>query len=225
MIRISKTHKVVTIILCVWATILALVAGCFGGFNMVYASTHVRGWSMQPSLNSNVEDDVLGDRVYYKRFSRRFSYGDIVIINVTNNPKFVHNGGEGDYIIKRVVGLEGDTVNIRYDDAEREYKVIVYSEGEPDGRVIYTRPHVQGGYTTYAQFEAYIKDPENASQVTSRGVKVGKGEVYVLGDNWNGSKDSSAVGTLQVKNVAGKVDIVVPKGDNAFVEIIKYIFK
>lgn len=222
MIKISKAHRVMVIILCVWTSLVAVVSGCFCGFNMLYASTYVRGWSMRPTLNENVENDEKGDRVYYKRFSNQCSRGDIVILNVTNNPNFLHKDG-GDYIIKRVIGVAGDTVNIEYDEAAREYRVVVYA-GEQDGKVMYTRPYKLGGYLTYAQFRAYVDNPDNASKVTARGVKVGEGEVYVLGDNWDDSKDSSAVGTLKQASVVGNVEIVVRKGQNSFVQILKHIF-
>lgn len=223
MFKLTKTHKVLIIILCVWTTIIALVSGCFGVFNMVYASTYVRGWSMRPTLNANVETGMAGDIVYYKRFSNSCTRNDIVIINVTDNPNFLHKEG-GDYIIKRVIGLAGDTVNIKYDETKREYSVVVYSGEQSDGTVLYTRPFQQGGYLTYTQFKSYVENADNADKVTEKGVKVGDGEVYVLGDNWDDSKDSSAIGVLKTKDIVGKVDIIVPKGTNRFVKILKYIF-
>lgn len=223
MFKLTKTHKVLIIILCVWTTMIALVSGCFGVFNMVYASTYVRGWSMRPTLNANVESEDMGDRVYYKRFSKKCAQNDIVIINVTDNPNFLHKDG-GDYIIKRVIGMAGDIVNIEYSETEREYSVVVYSNGQGEGKVLYTMPFQAGGYLTYDCFVSYCKKADNADKVCERGVKVGADEVYVLGDNWTDSKDSSAVGALKTADIVGKVDIVVPKGTNRFVKILKYIF-
>lgn len=224
MVKISKTHKVLVWIICIWSAFWALVAGCFFGFNVVYAHTYVRGWSMLPTLNLNVDSGEKGDCVYYKRFSKNFDRDDIVIIDVTNNAKFIHSNDYGDYIIKRVIGVEGDSVNIEYDNTEKQYSVVVYNKANPSGKTIYTRPYKSGGYLTYVQFKAYIQNEDNVDKVSEQGVKVGAGEVFVLGDNWEISKDSSAVGCLKVKDVVGKIDIIVPKGENAFIKIIKHIF-
>lgn len=224
MVKISKAHKVLVWLICVWSAVWAFVSGCFFCFNIVYAHTYVRGWSMLPTLNLNVESDEKGDCVYYNRFSKKFEREDIVIVDVTKNPKFIHNNSYGDYIIKRVIGVEGDSVNIEYDNVEKVYKVIVYSKKNPEGDILYTKPYKTNGYLTYVQFKAYIQNEDNADKVSAQGVKVGAGEVFVLGDNWEISKDSSAVGCFKVKNVVGRVDIIVPKGKNPFIEIIKHIF-
>ena len=56
------------------------------------------------------------------------------------------------------------------------------------------------------------------------GVKVNHGEVFVLGDNWNVSKDSALVGPINEKTIIGRVDYVIKPNQNEIVSIIKRIF-
>ena len=51
-----------------------------------------------------------------------------------------------------------------------------------------------------------------------------KGEIFVLGDNWEYSKDSSLVGPLDKNLIIGRVDIVIKPHQNEILSILKKIF-
>lgn len=81
--------------------------------------------------------------------------------------------------IKRVLGVPGDTVEIRQDG-------YVYVNG-----VQVEEDYIQGPIT---ECQRQTCDP----------VTVGEGEVYVLGDNRRNSSDSRIFGTVPIDNIIGK---------------------
>lgn len=69
----------------------------------------VKGRSMQPTLNDGLTQDVVRDRVLLDKFSihvrHRYKRGDVVVLQSPEVP--------GQYLIKRLVALEGDVVTDR----------------------------------------------------------------------------------------------------------------
>ena len=86
-------------------------------------------------------------------------------------------------IIKRVVAVGGQTVDINYSTG------TVYVDGR-------------------ARKEPYVREPTNFEGVNpvSMPVKVPKGYVFVMGDNRNNSLDSrsGAIGNVDVRNIMGR---------------------
>lgn len=81
-----------------------------------------------------------------------------------------------DYFIKRVIGLPGDHLQIKSNVLYRNGKVV----NEP-----------------------YIKEPMKTKDID---VKVGKGKIFVMGDNRNNSMDSRDFGPIDYhKEVRGKL--------------------
>ncbi len=119
--------------------------------------------SMAPTLRSGDQILTLNEE-HYRR-------GDIVVVLVP---------GEEGYIVKRIVGLPGDTLSI--------HEGALFLNGE------------------YAS-EPYIAEPMEYNVVPA--VTVPEGEIYVLGDNRNISADSSLdLGTRPLSDVVGRVRYV-----------------
>lgn len=78
--------------------------------------------------------------------------------------------------VKRVIGIPGDEINIEQGN--------VYVNGEK----------LNEDYIKGETYEREIRFP----------LKVGKGEVFVLGDNREGSKDSRDFGTIKIEQVEGR---------------------
>lgn len=145
------------IVLCVLVRVY-----CFGVI--------VSGTSMCNTLQN---DDFL-----YAKPADRIERGDIVIINVQNYKE--HDHLSGDYIVKRVIALEGDSVYAK-------------------AGVVYVKYAGEADYTPLS--ESYV----NGYTDDFAEVRVGTGEVFFLGDNREVSLDSRRVGCYLVDDVEGIV--------------------
>lgn len=119
----------------------------------------VSGISMEPTL-------LDGDRLLVYQLGYAPQYNDVVIIQADNLPNSL-TGEMGEGIVKRVIGLEGDVMNIDIETG------TVYRNGE-------------------ALTEDFIAEVIRPSKLGNADfpVTVGKDEIFVLGDNRNHSTDS-----------------------------------
>jgi signal peptidase I len=121
--------------------------------------------SMLPTIQLN--DRVIVDKFYFKDFGH-LTRGDIVVF--TPPPK-AHATED---FIKRIIGLPGDTLEIR--------NHTTYINGKPLS-------------------EPYVLQPANNDFGP---VTVPQGDVFVMGDNRNNSDDSRVWGFLPIKNITGR---------------------
>lgn len=147
----------------------------------------VSGESMLPTL----ED---GDRILVYELGYTPQYNDVVIIQAENLPNAL-TGEMGEGIVKRVIGLEGDIIDI---DKETG---TVYRNGE-------------------ALTEDFIAEAIRPSKLGNAvyPVTVGENEIFVLGDNRNHSTDSRYVddgyssyyvGCVSLEYVIGKAFFII----------------
>lgn len=154
---------VALLITAIVATGLALVIDY-----LLFDNFYVNGDSMQPTLNGG-DPDVDDD-------------GDIVMLNIVATPErgdivvFLYDwaSDEARYLVKRVIGVAGDTVEIRSGD--------LYVNGQ-------------------LRQEDYIKEP--MYNYSYPAVTVPEGHYYVLGDNRNNSADSRVIGCVPADKIAG----------------------
>lgn len=175
--RSLKTEKVKTAI--EWGTeiivvcILAWMLVCFFGQRVSNA-----GDSMSPVLRNG--DVVLINRIVYD--ARKPKRGEIIA--------FCPNGNENaHYCIKRVVGLPGETVQIK--DGK------IYIDGKVQKKNVYT------------------SDLDFAG-IAEKKLTLGETEYFVLGDNSAGSDDSrlADIGNVKREDIGGKVWFVTNIGKN-----------
>lgn len=140
-------------------------------FTRRYMVVQVSGGSMEVTLFD-------GDVLFADRYAEP-KRGDVVIVNVTNYRTAF--GFRGDYIIKRLIAVEGDSVLC-------------------DKGTVYVR---QAGTENFLPLE----EPYTSSFVTEdfSEIKVGEGEIFFLGDHRTNSTDSRAVGCLKKTDIAGVV--------------------
>ena len=205
-------------VMAVAITIFAIITMAFASFFTIYCRTYVNGTSMLPTLNSSLSQTSKRDVVYINRFAK-VNVGDIIVLDLTDNINFKT------YVIKKLVAREGDIVNIIYDNNEMQYNLIVNNE------VVDSKPYQDLGYTTYDNFTQYISTHKHDSTRIAKdgngsikGVIIKPGELFVLGENWNISKDSALFGPFSDKTLVGKIDIVIKPGQNEFMQVLKSIF-
>jgi signal peptidase I len=132
----------------------------------VYQPVKVEGTSMMPSL----EDQ---ERIFINKFMYRLGLGEVERGDMV---VFWYPGDPSKSYIKRVVGLPGDTVEIR------EGTVLL------NGRPV-DEPYVPAQY----------RDLMSAAPVT-----VPAGHYYVLGDHRSSSNDSRSWGPVHRRHIYGK---------------------
>ena len=151
--------------------VLALV------FTFVGRLILVDGISMEPTL-------IDGEMMVVRSLGCTLEQGDIVVLAKDG----FHNG---DAIVKRVIAVGGQTVDIDYGTS------TVYVDG-----VVLDEPYIK---------EA-MRDPGLVnSNMTITSVTVPEGSIFVLGDNRNNSTDSRhvQVGTIDERYVLGKAVLVL----------------
>lgn len=189
-------------------------------FSFVYENAPVYGVSMQPNLNHLGADK--SDQVYINKFSK-YGYGDIVVLAKSS-------GIDSNHIIKRVVGLPGDVIEIKQDSEgiflyrndERiveDYIFNISTGGDPNNIGMYAT------LENYLDFKVKVKNnPDNYSVVfdTKGRLVLQKDQIFVLGDNRGYSLDSSFYGPFTNDSVVGKVDFIIPYGTAPLYYFLKY---
>lgn len=188
---------------------LIVFLSCVLAFNIVYTESSVKGNSMSTTFFD-------GDRVFINRFEKG-EIGDIVVADTKGIENWNHSL-EGRYIIKRLVAVAGDSVQIKNSSAG-VYQILI------NGKVQITK-HIEGVVPTYVNFMEYVmNNSKDETRIKDGAVLVKDGEVFLLGDNWEVSYDSSSVGPITADVLVGRVDIIVPKNKNIFLEAVQGVFK
>ena len=146
-------------------------------FTFVIRMMGVDGHSMLNTLQHGDRLLVVNSMLYHD-----YQYGDIVILR--KNGVF-----DDDPIVKRVIAVEGQTVDIDFAEG------IVYVDGE-------------------ALEEDYIREPTYTAEGTEFPLTVPEGSIFVMGDNRNGSSDSRdyRLGTVDTRYVIGKAAFLLFPG-------------
>ena len=146
-------------------------------FTFVIRMMGVDGHSMLNTLQHGDRLLVVNSMLYHD-----YKYGDIVILR--KNGVF-----DDDPIVKRVIAVEGQTVDIDFAEG------IVYVDGE-------------------VLEEDYIREPTYTAEGTEFPLTVPEGSIFVMGDNRNGSSDSRdyRLGTVDTRYVIGKAAFLIFPG-------------
>lgn len=193
--RKSKLNSVLNVILVIVIVVLILEVAFYTRFSRVY----VVGSSMLNTLTGAESKDCAGgDFIYIDKYATP-KYGDIIVID----PQGGETGSNypRDYIVKRLIGLGGDTIKI--DDG------ILYRNGE-------------------AVDEPYV-DASNKVNIISRyfaEITVPEGKMFFLGDNRDNSSDSryEKYGMLEVTQIVGVVTEWSRKG-KSYITAINTFFE
>lgn len=144
---------------------------------------YISGPSMESTLFEN--DRVLVNKLSYRLHDIR--HGDVIVFDrVTSNGASVAH----DDLIKRVIGLSGDKVEIK--------SCVVYVNG-----TALKEPYLNKGNLSQVILEDRCRQPNMAT------VTVTAGQVFVMGDNRPESFDSRSFGTISESLVVGRAFVVV----------------
>lgn len=202
---------ILNILLDIAIVILIAVCALFAFFKISYSEAVVYGPSMYPTLNSGKVEDVVGINA-----RANFTYGDIV----TCESDKVDENGNKIVIVKRVIALAGDVVDLRFNiDGEL---VIVLNGKVLDEPYILKRATITDNPTAYTHWQTYVATAGEAYKV-GEGLLIGANEVFLVGDNRQVSNDSTSMGPFNINKVQGKVEFVYKKNENAFLAFINQI--
>jgi signal peptidase I len=145
----------------------ALVFGFVRPF--VLEAFYIPSESMVPTL-------LVGDRVFVNKFVYRFwkpERGDIIVFRSVE--------GEGEDLIKRVIGAPGDRVAV--------INGVLHVNGEP-------------------QEEFYVRDGLPLDEGVYSRTRLSEGEVFAMGDNRANSRDSRFFGPVPIENIEGEAFVI-----------------
>lgn len=154
-----------TIDAIVWAGVVALLL-----IHFVVRSFYIPSESMVPTLQIN--DYILVDELLYK--ASRPSRNEIVVFHP---PEESYDGDKTD-LIKRVVAVEGDTVEVK------------------DGHLWLNDLELEENFIAAPMEEDFPK------------TVVKPGHIFVMGDNRNNSRDSRFIGQVPLDNVVGRAELI-----------------
>jgi signal peptidase I len=160
----------------VGAVVVALLVRTF-----LFTTFWIPSGSMEPTLSGERRDRVIVNRLSYKLHD--VNRGDIIVFEVPDGePLMQVDGQQVNDLIKRVIGLPGETVELR--DGE------VYVDGE-----LLDEPYLPEGTTTEPC------PPENETTF-----EVPDDAVFVMGDNRDHSRDARcwAVHSVEESDIVGR---------------------
>lgn len=148
------------------ALVIALIITAF------IKPTLVKGYSMYPTIQPN--NYLIVNKIPY--LAGDPSHGDIVVFEAN----IYDDNGDSMDLIKRIIGLEGDVIEVK--------DGVVYRNGEA-----LHEDYINGGIT-----------PGEMAPFT-----VDKGYIFVMGDNRPNSMDSRdpKIGEIALTDVLGRVDL------------------
>lgn len=147
----------------------------------------VQGASMEPNFHDG-EYLVVGEFGYKET---GIGLGDKELLRVTPF-KELHRGDPvvfrppgvvGQYFIKRVIGLPGETIEIK------NFRIIIKNSQAPSGFILDERQYL-------------LPNVETTGDIS---LTLGDSEYFLLGDNRTASRDSRAFGPVPKDRITGKV--------------------
>ncbi len=174
--REKKKKKKKELPFLVWLALLVVFVLVLRNF--VLGTVYVKGSSMEPNFYH-------GDLVFMEKLSVRLGTpqrGDVVICRLDNQD------GPEENIIKRVIGLPGDEIDIVWNGDSEDVEYALYRNGELVEEPFLGEPMMTAGDQDYPY-------------------TVEDGTFFVMGDNRNASSDSrrTSIGAIEKEDLVGRV--------------------
>ncbi len=136
----------------------------------------VDGNSMQPNFHPG-ERVIVNKILYDLRSPER---GEVIVF---------HSPYQNDYI-KRIIGLPGETIEVRGD--------VVFINGK-----ILSEPYLK------SEIDAAVADGEFYNNKDYSSTKIPAGQIFVMGDNRSNSHDSRDIGFISYDQIVGRADLII----------------
>lgn len=163
--------------------------------NFVAHPVRVDGRSMYPTL----KDGEFGFTNVGGVLLNGVERGDIVVVTMEEE-------GQKTHLVKRVIGLPGDTVSCVND--------VVYINGKVLDETKYIAPDYRQSLVDKFGYFNKVPNADNTNVEDFEEVKLGDDEYYVMGDNRPYSKDSRYVGPVKKSQIfAKKMLVLLPISD------------
>ncbi len=210
------TSFIIAVISNVFFCYCVIIAFSLILFSYTTIECEVSGPSMQPTFNYPIVTET--DTVYVNICDKSYNYGDIIVVNVDNDEKA---------IIKRVVGLPGDVIDIVNVDGEylleRNGEIVHEDYLYIDSSISVPLNQKNGMKNTKIRFEEMLSNhPDNVQEGK---YVVPEKSVFALGDNRGKSQDSSYYGAFPNQDIQGVVEIVQRHGISKFEFYTSYIIQ
>jgi signal peptidase I len=197
-----------------WRSVIIVVAVLMMVRSVVADWNDVPTGSMKPTI-------MEGDRIFVNKLAYGLKVpfttihlahwdvperGEIVVFN---------SPYDGTRLVKRVIGLPGDVIEIVDDDVKVNGKLVHYDDVDPStARVTKWMPANSANTFQEEQLgdhkHAVMKSPLNRSPRSMYGpITVPQGQYFMLGDNRDNSADSRYIGTVPLDNIVGRSSRVV----------------
>jgi signal peptidase I len=164
-----------------WLLLLVFtIVGTFLIRTFVVQSYRIPSGSMERTLHGGCDPDCGSDRILVNKLSYKLHgihHGDVVVFKAVD-PRWEEAVGGSEDVVKRVIGLPGDTVQCC------DAKGRVVRNGKP-----LNEPYV------------FVNGPDPKKQFAP--VVVAPGQLFVMGDHRNDSSDSRYNGTIPESSVIG----------------------
>lgn len=169
-----------------WTALAAFLVALLAIVAALAFSVHVKGHSMEPTVHD-------GDRLLVQFWKR----GDVHRFDLVE----ARVGVAKSPVVKRVVGLPGDTVSVSFTGGKPVVRVT--PAGEHTAYVVENgRWSEQVGDRT-----APCCNADGTAGTSPTEVVVPPGSYWLLGDNWGGSDDSRTYGFVEQADIGGVLDL------------------
>jgi signal peptidase I len=185
----------------------------------------IADWYNIPS-GSMVPTILIGDRVFVNKlaYDLKVPYTTLQLIKWSAPERgdivVFLSPQDGTRLIKRVVGLPGDTIAMQDDHLLINGRFVYY--GPPEKRIVdQIEPTEQARYVFFSENlpgkqHAVVFTPSRPSLDTFRATSVPDGKYFMMGDNRDNSADSRVFGFVDRRLIVGRATMVVISREGSF---------